>query len=62
MQNELENQYQAHFKNAMNTALSDSNRVHHLEFMRAIGIAKSMLDFIEEQILEEMKGDEDGES
>jgi len=55
MQEELENQY--HFKNAMNTGLNDSQRVHHLEFMRAIGIAKNMLDFMEEQILEEMKGD-----
>jgi hypothetical protein len=50
-------QYQAHFKNAMNLNLSDSERVHHLEFMRAIGIAKSMLDTIEEQIKSEMKGE-----
>ena len=46
----------------MNAGLSDSERVHHLEFMRAIGIAKSMLDFMEEQILEEMKGEDYGES
>jgi len=58
--NELENHYQAHFKNAMNASLPDNERVHHLEFMRAIGIAKSMLDFMEEDILNQMKGEENG--
>jgi len=61
MQAEMDNHYQTHFKNAMNSALPDNERVHHLEFMRAMGIVKTMFDFKEEEILSQLKGGDYGD-
>jgi len=44
---ELGNQYQSAFKNAMNAELEDSKRVQYLEEMRGISVAQNMLDFLE---------------
>jgi len=53
---ELGNQYQSAFKNAMNAELDDSKRVQYLEEMRGISVAQTMLDFLENKYKNLLKG------